>query len=303
MKPKVVVILGPTSSGKSSLAVRLAKEFNGEIISADSRQVYKDLNLGTGKITKKEMGGVPHYLLSVANPKKRFTVVEYQKLATKAINTIVQKKKLPVIVGGTGFYIDSIIWNTNFPRIPPNLPLRKRLEKKSTEELFKILKKKDGRRAKSIDSKNKVRLIRALEIINTLKVVPKIKQNSPYDVLYIGLNPEQKTLRKNIRERLIERIKKGMLGEAKRLHAKGLSWKRMEELGLEYKYLAWYLQNKISKDEMIKLLEREINQYSKRQYTWFKRNKEIKWFDISKTGVKTKIKSAVYTFIDKEPTK
>ena len=166
-KQKIIVILGPTASGKSGLAVKLAKKIDGEIISADSRQVYKGMDIGTGKIIKKEMFGIPHYLLDIKNPKKQFTVMEFKKLAEKKIAEILKKKKIPIICGGTGFYINSVVDDIDFPEIKPDKKLRKELEKKPTEELFKILKKLNPTRAKNIDSKNKRRLIRAIEIART----------------------------------------------------------------------------------------------------------------------------------------
>src|SRR5665811_1578979 len=161
---KVIVILGQTATGKSALAIKLAKKISGEIISADSRQVYKYLDIGTGKITKKEMQGVLHHLLDVVHPKKKFTVTEYQKKAIYAMAEIVNRGNTPIICGGTGFYIDAITKGIIFPEVPPNLKLRKILEKKTLVELLKILQKLDRRRAKNIDIKNKVRLIRAIEI-------------------------------------------------------------------------------------------------------------------------------------------
>ncbi len=161
---KLIVILGPTASGKSELAVKLAKKFNGEIISADSRQVYKGLNIGTGKITKKEMKGIGHHLLDVASPKRKFTVAQFQKLAFKKIREIQRRGKTPFLVGGTGFYIQSVVDNISIPEVTPNWKLRKALEKKNTEELFSMLKKLDPARAKTIDSKNPRRLTRAIEI-------------------------------------------------------------------------------------------------------------------------------------------
>lgn len=277
-KPKVLVILGPTATGKSALAVRLAKKFNGEIVSADSRQVYRGLNIGTGKVTKKEMGGVPHHLLDVANPKRKFDVSQYKKLAEKALSYMIVKNKLPIVVGGTGFYIDTLISGAVYPEVPPNKSLRKRLEKKSIDSLFKELEKKDPRRAKEIDPKNKVRLIRALEIVLALGKTPAISYTSQYNPLFIGLTLEDKKLKEKIHIRLLARMKQGMVHEAKRLHSQGLSWKRMEELGLEYRYLALYLQNKISKEKMLAELEQAIWQYARRQITWFKRNKKISWF-------------------------
>lgn len=293
-KPKVLVIVGPTASGKSELAVRLAKKFDGEIISADSRQVYKGLNIGTGKISKQEMQGVPHYLLDVASPKEQFSVSEYRNLAENSLQYIVTKNKLPIIVGGTGFYIDVLTGKVSLPNIPPNPLLRKKLEKKSAENLFTILNKKDSRRARTIDPHNKARLIRALEIVEALGKVPQASPKSlaPNHFIYIGLKPDN--LNKRIHGRLIKRWP-GMIREAKQLiKLKAISYKRMHELGLEYRYTAMYLQNKISKQETIEKLNTAIRRYAKRQMTWFSakeggsaspgggkrraRNKNIKWF-------------------------
>lgn len=278
MKPKLVVILGPTASGKSGLAVELAKKFNGEIISADSRQVYKGLNIGTGKVTKKEMRGIPHHLLDVASPKTIFDVAKYKKLADKAIEKIIKKGGLPILCGGTGLYIDAVAKNIEYPDIPQNWELRTKLEKKNSEELFKELKKLDPKRAKNIDPFNKRRLIRAIEIIKTTGKAVGILQTKPkYDVLFIGVKRSPEELEKLIHKRLLARMKQGMVAEAKRLHKSGLSYKRMRQLGLEYKYLALFLQGEITKKEMTEELELKIRQYAKRQLLWFKRNQEIYW--------------------------
>jgi tRNA dimethylallyltransferase len=276
---KILVVVGPTASGKSDLAVYLAEKFNGEIISADSRQVYKGLDVGTGKITKKEMRDIPHYLLDVANVKKQFTASDFKKLADKKISEILKKDKLPIVAGGTGFYIDALRGVSNIPEVPINKLLRKELDKKSVEELFEILNKKDPRRAQEIDSKNKVRLSRALEIIEVLGYVPETKTTpSPYQFIFIGINPEMRELEEKIYKRLLKRLP-GMIKEAKKLHKEGLSFKRMYELGLEYRYLAYYLEKKLGREEMVEKLYIEIRKYAKRQMTWFKRNKEIKWFE------------------------
>lgn len=275
----VVVILGQTATGKSDLAVKIAKKFGGEIISADSRQVYKGLDIGSGKITKLEMDGVPHHLLDVANPKNKFTVARYKKLADKKIKEISARGKLPILCGGTGFYIDAVVKGVVFPEVPPNIKLRKSLKKKSLQELFKILKTLDKTRAKTIDAKNKVRLIRAIEIVKALGQVPKIKETkSDYEFIELGLHLPSDKIKEKIKTRLENRIRTGMLNEGEKLHKQGLSWKRMEALGLEYKFMALYLQKKITKQEMLEKLNSEIYKYAKRQMTWFKRNPKIKWF-------------------------
>jgi len=250
-KNKLVVILGPNASGKSSLAVELAKKFNGEVISADSRQVYKGMDIGTGKITKKEMQGIPHYLLDVASPKRRFTVAQYQKQANDAIKKIYKKEKLPIICGGTGFYIQSIVDGIIIPEVKPDWKFRNLLEKKPTEQLFQMLQYLDSKRAKNIDEHNRRRLVRAIEII------VKTKKSS---------------------------LKQGMVKEVEELKQSGLSWKRIEEFGLEYKFIAYYLQNKMEHNEMIKRLQKATENYAKRQMTWFKQDKRIYWIEDKKTA-------------------
>lgn len=286
MLSKLIVILGPTASGKSDLAVKLAKKYKGEIISADSRQVYKGLDIGSGKITKKEMRGIPHYLLDVADPKRKFTVAQYQKLAQKAIATISKKGKKPFLVGGTGFYIQSVVDNIVIPDVKPNWQLRKKLEKLSAEKLFSMLKKLDPKRAKTIDKHNKVRLVRAIEIVKiTKKPVPAFQTSQKYQVLELGVKKSKEELKKSIHKRLFKRLK-GIIQEVKNLRKNGLSFKRLEELGLEYRYIALYLQKKIGYEEMVEKLESEINQFSKRQMTWFKRGKRIHWISSQKKAEK-----------------
>lgn len=269
---KIIVILGPNASGKSDLAVKLAKKFNGEIVSADSRQIYKGMDLGTGKITKKEMQGIPHYLLDVASPKRKFTVAQYVKLAKKAIERIFKRGKIPIICGGTGFYITALIDGLRIPEVPPNWKLRKKLEKKSTKKLYQILKKIDPERAKTIEKENKRRLIRAIEIAKKLgKVPPLQKEPLPYPVLFLGIERDWKELKKRIRKRLLKRLKKGMIAEVKKLIRSGVSFKRLEEFGLEYCWIAKYLKGEISRKEMINSLEKDIFNFAKRQMRWFKK--------------------------------
>ncbi|MDE1925373.1 MAG: tRNA (adenosine(37)-N6)-dimethylallyltransferase MiaA [Patescibacteria group bacterium] len=290
-KQKLIAVVGPTSSGKTALGIWLAKKIGGEIISADSRQVYKGLNLGTGKATPQEMQGVPHHLLNVANPKRQFSADDFTRLGQKAITLIYQSGRLPIIVGGTGFYVDALLGRLTLPNVPPNPRLRKQLDKKDARELFLQLKKLDPARAKTIEPNHKRRLIRAIEIARAIGVGTKPSSSpsrtrrsdpglaplSRYDVLWLGLNPAPETLKKNIHARLRARIKAGMIAEARTLHAKGLSYKRMEELGLEYKSLALLLQNKVTKEECMESLERAIQHYAKRQVRWFKRNPDIRW--------------------------
>ena len=276
---KLIVILGPTASGKTDLSVELAKKFNGEIISADSRQVYKGMDIGAGKITKKEMQGIPHHLLDIASPKKRFSVIQYQKLALSAIKKIQEKNKIPFLVGGTGFYIQSVVDGIIIPEVKPDWNLRKKLEKETTDNLFSKLEKLDARRAENIDKNNRRRLIRAIEIVlKTKKPIPQLeKKPSQFETLIIGVKKNPEELKILIRKRLLKRLKQGMIEEVEKLHKQGISWKRLEEFGLEYRYIALYLQNKITEQEMIEKIQKESEHYAKRQMTWFKRDKSILW--------------------------
>jgi tRNA dimethylallyltransferase len=310
---KIIVVVGPTASGKSDLAINLALKYGGEIISADSRQVYKGLDIGSGKVPRDSViaktanrkpptyfsGGVPHHLLDVASPKRTFTVARYQKLARKALRDILRRGKLPIIVGGTGFYIDALLHDTALPEVKPNPKLRAKLGKLSAPELFKELQIKDPVRAASIERHNPRRLIRALEIIAaTGKPVPRLSPASysnvlknigiaGADVLKIGITRPPEELRKRIHMRLLSRMKQGMVAEVKRLHAQGVSWKRLDDLGLEYRYISRYLRElpRLSSrvqardllQKMLVELEKEIWWYSKRQITWWRKDKEIKW--------------------------
>lgn len=278
-KSKIIVILGQTATGKSDLAVEIAlkinKPFGAEIISVDSRQVYKYLNIGTGKITKAEMKGVPHHLLSVAHPKQNFSVVDFKNLAEKKIKQIFKKNKIPIICGGTGFYIDSITKNFILPEVKANPKLRKKLSKKTNQELFELLYKLDKDRAEDIKNKNeinnKVRLIRAIEITQSLGGVPKIfKNTSPYDFIKIGVKLKDEELEEKIKKRVNRMFQKenkgGLLKEVEKIK-KMVSEEKMKEFGFEY----W----NPTEESVIKATIK----YAKRQKTWFKKDKEIKWFN------------------------
>jgi len=281
-KNKLIVILGPTASGKTSLSIKLAKKFNGEVVSADSRQVYKKMNIGTGKVTKKEMQNIPHHLLDVISTKTKFSVAQYQKKAIASINKISKKGKLPFLVGGSPFYIYSVVDGWQFPEMKANPVLRKKLEKKPLEELQKMLKKLDAKRYSTIETKNKRRLVRAIEIAKALGSVPVLKQNPQFDCLLLGIKHSTKKTAELIHKRQIQMFKQGMVTEVNSLKKSGVSWKRLDDFGLEYRWIARYLQNKISKQEMEEKLEIDTIRFSKRQMTWFKRNKKILWIENQK---------------------
>lgn len=292
---KVIVVLGQTATGKSDLAVKIAKKFHGEVVSADSRQVYKGLDLGTGKITQKEMKGVPHHLLDVASPKKVFTVAQFQKLANKKIKGILKRGRLPIICGGTGFYIDSVTKALALPEVPPNKKLRQDLEKKESSELFKILKKLDVKRAKDIQAKNelnnKVRLIRAIEIAKALGKIPKIIEGSPrYKFIKVGVELPKEELDQKIEKRVRKMFKQGLLEEIKKLKKSGISEKRLKELGFEYH------------NPTIESVILGTRQYAKRQRTWFKRDPEVHWFHPKDQTLLPFIASKIKGTIDKKTT-
>lgn len=296
-KNKIIVILGPTASGKSDVAIKLAKKFDGEIISADSRQVYRGMDIGSGKVTRDFSGGkkqvangkedniyisegIAHYLIDVADPNEDFNVSHFKKLAKEAIEKILQKGKLPIICGGTGFWIKSIVDNAEFPKVKPNKTLREKLNKKTAEELFQMLAKLDSKRAESIDPKNKVRLIRAIEIAEKLGKVPDIEDKTPdtrYQFLQIGISVPREALNEKIKKRLDARFDEGMAREIENLYKAGVSWVRLESFGLEYRWISKYLQGKVSLDEMKQRLYYDIIHYAKRQMTWFKKDKRILW--------------------------
>lgn len=285
-KTKLIVIVGPTASGKSDLAIAIAKKIGGEIISADSRQIYRGLDIGTGKITAKEMRGVPHYCLDIVSPKKQYSVAEYAERATRAIKDIQHRGKIPILAGGTGFWIDAVVYNMQLPNVPPNKKLRTQLEKKSSAILLRMLKNLDPDRAKTIEQKNPRRLIRAIEIARAIGKTPRLQKKSPYNVCWIGIARTSDELKKRIHARLKKRLRQGMIAEAKHLREKGLPWKRFYELGLEYRYLADFLRGTVSKKEMMEQLERAIIRYSKRQITWWRRNPDIHWIQNAEEGKK-----------------
>ncbi|MFA6227160.1 MAG: tRNA (adenosine(37)-N6)-dimethylallyltransferase MiaA [Candidatus Paceibacterota bacterium] len=279
MKKKILVILGPTATGKSDIAVKLAQIFNGEIIGADSRQVYKELNLASGKITKKEMGGIKHYLLDVADLNNDFSVAIFKDLTVKAINEIWAKGKVPIICGGTGFYIESIVKNISMPEVPANKELRGKLSKKSTMELFEILSKLDPKRAEKIDKNNPVRLIRAIEIAIKLGNIPQNTMGEPIaDFIQIGLDLPDNILKEKILKRINDRLNVGMIEEIEDILKSGIREKKLSSLGLEPRHILRFLKKEVTKEQMIADLFKDTWAFAKRQRTWFKRDKDIKWF-------------------------
>lgn len=281
---KLIVILGPTATGKSDIAVTLAKRFNGEIISADSRQVYKGLDIGTGKITHSEMCGIKHHCLDIADPMNVLTVADWRKYAIQAISDIESHGKLPIVCGGTGYYIDTLLGRFPIARASINAELRENLSRKSVDELFTQLSALDPDKAQTIDRNNKRRLVRAIEIATDAgndqpeRDADLEPVQIHFKALKIGLILDDETLRARIGDRLMRRLHNGMLDEARSLHEKGLSFERMNELGLEYRYMSEFLLGRISETEMTEILKTRIWQYARRQKTWWRKDKDIHWF-------------------------
>lgn len=293
-KKKVIAIVGPTASGKSSLAVFLAKKLGtapvrrkydiegAEIISADSRQVYKHLNIYAAKITEREMQGIPHHLLDIASPRRIFTVAEYQARTVRLIQKLHKERKLPLLCGGTGLYIDSVISGTQFPAVTPRPELRKELERKTAAELFAVLKEKDPVRAAEIDRHNPRRLIRALEIVLTTgRPVPRMQKTSVYDALKIGIALPQEHIKERIEERFTRILEDGSaIREVEELHRiHRVSWKDLERLGLGYRLIARFLRGELSMHELKEAVIKEEAAYVRRQMTWFKKDPAILWID------------------------
>ncbi|MBI4268223.1 tRNA (adenosine(37)-N6)-dimethylallyltransferase MiaA [Candidatus Uhrbacteria bacterium] len=284
----LIVILGPTSSGKSDLAIRLAKKFNGEIVSADSRQVYKGLDIGTGKVTKREQKMVPHHLLDVARPGVRFTLARYKKGADAAIKDIWKRGKLPLLVGGSALYIKAVVEGYRVPAVRPNLKLRADLEAQPLANLLKLLKQFDQKTYRRIDKKNTRRVIRALEIIyETGKPIPALTKEHPYDALMIGLNIARDKLYSLINARVDARAQKGMIREVERLIEQGVSKKWLKNLGLEYRYITEYVEIKpslvtrhsllVARASMLARLKCAIHDFARRQLVWWRKEGHIHW--------------------------
>ncbi|MBZ9572201.1 tRNA (adenosine(37)-N6)-dimethylallyltransferase MiaA [Patescibacteria group bacterium] len=285
--PKLIVILGPTASGKTKLSIRLAKKLNGEIISADSRQIYKEMDIGTAKPSRKEIKKIPHHLIDIVWPDQEFNVAIYKKMAIKAIKNIQKRKKLPLLVGGTGLYIQAIVDNIEFPEIPPQAKLRKKLEKKTKKELFKTYKKLDPEGAEIIDKENKRRLIRAIEVceVTGKSFWKQRKKGKPFfDILKIGIKLPKTELKKRVEKRVEKMFKLGLEKEVKNLvkkYGRGLpslqaigyqEWFSFAKASEDKKRRTFFSLTKNEKEEVKKLISCHTIQFAKRQMTWFKKH-------------------------------
>ncbi|MFA7245129.1 MAG: tRNA (adenosine(37)-N6)-dimethylallyltransferase MiaA [Candidatus Magasanikbacteria bacterium] len=290
--PKLIVILGPTASGKTDWSLHLAKKFGGEIISADSRQLYKKMDIGTAKPLgqwKREgfkknyyVDDVPHYLVDFLDPGKYFTAAEFHDQAIKYAKMIHMKNKIPFVVGGTGMYIQSLVDNYKMPRIAPNKKLRRSFEEKSIEDLVEWLKQVDPISAEIIDINNKRRIIRALEV-SILSGEPFSTQQKMgeqlFDILQIGLKAEKEIIHQRIEDRVDKMIQEGILEEIKKLQKQKYSWDLPSMSGIGYRQFRDHLEGKESLEDAIKKLKRETKHFAKKQMTWFKRDQRINWLE------------------------
>lgn len=282
---KLIVILGPTASGKTGLAIKLAKKLDGEVVSADSRQIYKEMNIGTAKPMDLEQ--IPHHLLNIKNPNQPYSVAEYKEDAIKAIKDIQKRGKLPILVGGTGLYIKAVVENLDIPRVEANPAIRESIEKEISEKgldfVFKKLVKLDPEAAYTIDPKNPRRVIRALEVTLLTKkpFTAQKKTGSPlFNVLEVGILVEKEELKERISARIDQMIKDGLVEEVENLQKKYGSQQAFDAIG--YREIIDYLNEKISLEKAIEDMKINTWHYAKRQITWFKRDPRIKWTDNQK---------------------
>ena len=290
-KPKVIVICGPTASGKTALSIELAKKINGEIISSDSMQIYKDMDIGTAKPTKQEMQEIKHYLLDFVEPDQRYSVAQFKKDAEKAIEEILAKNKVPIIVGGTGLYVDSLIYGIEYQEIELDKKYRDELEERAQKEgletLYEQAKKIDPQAIEKISANDKKRILRILEIYHstgktkTQQEIESRKNEVKYDYKVFALNIEREKLYERINKRVDIMIKQGLIQEVENLCSKYTEFPTAMQ-GLGYKEVVEYLQGKISEQEMIEKIKMETRRYAKRQLTWFRKNKQTIWLDATK---------------------
>lgn len=285
-KPKVIVICGPTASGKTALSIQLAQKINGEIISSDSMQIYKNMNIGTAKPDKQEMQGIKHYLLDFVEPNQRYSVADYKKDAENAIEDILQKGKVPIIVGGTGLYVDSLIYGIEYPNIEFDENYRKKLEKRAEKEglekLYEEARKIDPQAMEKISRNDQKRILRVLEIYNatgktkTEQEIESRKNEVKYDYRVFAINMDREKLYDRINKRVDIMIQKGLIEEVENLLKKYNEFPTAMQ-GLGYKEVVEYIQGKVLKEDMIENIKRESRRYAKRQITWFKKNKQTIW--------------------------
>lgn len=288
-KDKLIILAGPTASGKTAVSVDLAKRIGGEIISADSMQIYRGMDIGTAKITADEMQGVKHYLINVADPKEDFNIVKFQNMVKCSIEEIKKNGHIPILVGGTGFYIQSIIYDIKFDKEEDNGSIRKVLEeeydKMGADFMYEKLKKIDSISAENIHKNNKKRIIRAIEyfLINNALISEhnelQRKKTSPYDFRFFVLNPKRDILYDRINKRVDKIVEKGLVDEVKSLIESGLSIDSISMQGIGYKEIVEYLEGNIPLDKAVENIKQNTRHMAKRQVTWFKRERDVIYID------------------------
>ena len=291
----LIILAGPTAVGKTSLSIRLAKETGGEIISADSMQVYRHMDIGSAKITKEEMEGVPHYLVDVLEPEEEFNVVRFQQMAEEAAERIWEKGKIPLVVGGTGFYIQALLYDIDFTENDGDESYRRQLEQKASDEegaseLYEMLKAVDLKAAQEIHPRNIKRIVRALEFYHqTGKKISEHNETqrqkmSPYNYAYFVLTDERGRLYERIDRRVDLMMEQGLLDEVRYLKKRGVRKDSTAMQGLGYKELYAYLEGEYPLDEAVRIIKRDTRHFAKRQLTWFKRERDVIWADKSVIG-------------------
>ena len=287
-KEKVIVICGPTASGKTALSIELAKRINGEIISCDSMQIYKDMDIGTAKPTTEEMQGIKHYLIDFVSPDKRYSVADYKKDAKIAIKEILQKGKVPIIVGGTGLYVDSLIYEIEYPNIEFDEEYRQELEgiaeQDGLEKLYQQAKEIDPEAIRKISKNDKKRILRILEIYHATgknkseQEKESRKKEVEYDYRVFALDWDREKLYERINKRVDIMIEQGLVDEVRKIYGKYDKFPTAMQ-GLGYKEVVEYLNKEITKEQMLEKIKQETRRYAKRQLTWFRKNKQTIWID------------------------
>ena len=294
----LVIITGPTGIGKTELSLELAKKYKGEIISSDSMQIYKKLNIATAKIDL-DKTSIPHHMIDIIEPSDNFTVADFKSSATKIITDINNRGGLPFLVGGTGLYINSLVYNLDFTETEPDYEyrdeLREILEEEGSEFLYEKLQDQDRNMAEKIHKNNGQRIIRALEIIkNGNKKGDNFREeNNDYNLIYIGLNMDRAKLYQKINQRVDKMIDLGLIDEVKNLLDEGLDKNSQSLKAIGYKEVISYLDGEIDFDEMVGLIKKNSRHYAKRQLTWFRRDKRIKWFDRESDAILSDIKNYI----------
>lgn len=307
-KIPLVILTGPTAVGKTNLSIQLAKKLNMDIISADSMQIYKYMDIGSAKVTTNEMQGIKHYLIDEVNPDFSFSVSEFQKRANNYIDEIVKNNKIPLVTGGTGFYLNSLIYNMDFAKSDADNKLREslrlELEEKGIDYMHNKLKELDEEAANRIHKNNTKRVIRALEVCLSGKKMSDfsndLKLNEKYEPIIIVLNRDRSHLYKRIDMRVDLMIKEGLEDEVKKLISMGYTKDLISMQGIGYKEIIKYLDGEYSYDEAIEIIKRDSRRYAKRQLTWFRRYKDAMWFDLDEYKDEKILLNDVITYIEKK---